>query len=94
MPERITPQRLTEDEDELANTIRDLTFELLGAHERVAHEGHPCGMNRVSHVAWMAHCLGIGSAHLQKLMACIAMYESGCDCGIPTLLPEHFEGHK
>lgn len=91
--ERLRPQPLTAEEHELAEHIRDLTFQLFKSHEHDYHAGSPCGMNRVSHGAWLAHSLGVGSAHLQKLMAAIAMYESGCPCGVPTLRESDFERH-
>lgn len=91
---RIIPRELTGGDKALSEAIRDATFELLKRHEAVEHGGEPCGMNRVSHVAWLAHSLGVGSAHLQKLMAAIAMYETNCPCGVPTLKPEHFENHR
>jgi hypothetical protein len=91
--ERIIPKVLTGHGKDLSEAIRDATFELMSLHERPEHAGSPCGMNRISHVAWIAHSLGVGSAHLQKLMAAIAMYEADCPCGVPTLAPEHFENH-
>ncbi len=90
---RIIPQILTGDDKDLSEAIRDAVFELMRRHEGPEHNGHPCGMNRAGHIAWLAHSLGIGSAHLQKLMACIAMYEAECPCGVPTLTPEQFEKH-
>ncbi len=91
--ERIQPQPLDPERQAFADAIQGATFELLGMHEAESHGGEPCGHQRVSHVAWIAHSLGIGTAHLQKLMAAIAMYESDCPCGVPTLLPRHFADH-
>lgn len=91
--ERIIPQALTGGDKELSEAIRDAVFELMRRHEQSEHAGHPCGMNRVGHIAWLAHCLGINSAHQQKLMAVIGMYENDCPCAVPTLDEEHFKGH-
>jgi hypothetical protein len=88
------PQPLDPETQDFANMIRSATFELLGMHEAEMHGGAPCGYQRLSHVAWIAHSLGVGgSAHFEKLKEAIAMYEAGCPCGVPTLLPEHFAGH-
>ncbi len=93
--ERIIPRELTGDDKELSEAIRDAVFKLMDRHESgPEHPTHePCGMNRAGFIAWLAHSLGIGSANLQQLMALIAMYEADCPCGVPTLKPEHFEGH-
>jgi hypothetical protein len=87
------PQPLDPETQAFANSIRGATFELLSIHEAEMHGGEPCGYQRLSHVAWIAHSLGVGSAHFEKLKDAIAMYEAGCPCGVPTLLPEHFAGH-
>jgi hypothetical protein len=90
---RIQPQPLDPETQAFANAIRSATFELLNIHEGETHGGEPCGYQRLSHVAWIAHSLGVGSAHFEKLKDAIAMYEADCPCGVPTLQPEHFAAH-
>lgn len=40
-------------------SVRDQILAIVQDHERTAHAGAPCWLNRASALAYLAHCLGI-----------------------------------
>ena len=60
--------------------IRDQLIESMFAHERIVHGGKPCWGNRASAVAYLAHCLGLGSRpqHLEVMLEQLQEYEREC----------------
>jgi hypothetical protein len=64
--------------------VRDRLFTILEDHEREVHGGRACMANRISAVAYLAHCLGVRSIKQGRdLMMGILDYNARCkdaDC--------------
>jgi hypothetical protein len=70
----LTPEQL---EAAMAG-IRSQVLDAIEAHERAAHAGQPCWLNRAGIIGYLAHSVGLTDAELPMLGTILRNYTATC----------------
>ena len=72
-----------------AGQVRDLALAIMFEHEAMVHEKKPCMGNRISLLAYLAHCLGINGNHAHMDLFLDLLYDYALHCENNSPCPTH-----